>query len=131
MPEQFFPDGFQARDPSGIWGFDPILVMVLSFTVVPIALAVLVLTLGALGRLLGGFGSEQSVTRLADNRFKELLQPQTTARLEARRWTAHRREVNTASGFRRRDRLGARRLRERRLRRRERPRSTRSSADPG
>jgi hypothetical protein len=82
MPEQFFPDVFQSQDPSGIWGVDPILVMVLSFTVVPIALAILVLTFGALGRVLGEAGSFQSATTLAENRFKLVQQPHTTVKVD-------------------------------------------------
>jgi hypothetical protein len=122
MPDQFLPDAFQSQDSSGIWGFDPVLLMILSFTVVPIALAILVLTLGALGRLLRGDGPCQSTTRPAENRFKVVRPPQTTARLETRRWMAPPLKVNRVWQFRGRHRRGARHPREWRLRRREGPR---------
>lgn len=122
MPDQLLPNGFPPQDSPGIWGFDPVLLMILSFTVVPIALAILVLSLGALGRLLRGDGHYQSTTRLAENRFKVARPPQTTARFEARRWMAPPLKLNRVWQFRGRHRRGTRRPREWRLRRREGPR---------
>src|ERR1700730_18656152 len=101
MPEQFFPAVLQAQDSSEIWGWDPVLVMVMSFIVVPIALAVLVLTLGALGRLLRGDGSCQSPTRLPENRFRVVRQLHTDTRLERRRYLAPQLRVNTVCEVRR------------------------------
>lgn len=122
MSDQFLPDAFQSQDSSGICGFDPFLLMILSFTVVPIALAIVVLSLGALGRVLRGDGSHQSTTRLAENRFEVAGPPQTTARFEARRWMAPPLTLNRVWQFRGRPRRGARRPREWRLRRRKGPR---------
>lgn len=41
MPEQLLPNGFQSQDSTGIWGRDPVLVVVLTFIIVPIGLAIL------------------------------------------------------------------------------------------
>ena len=119
MPEQFLPDVFQSQYSSGIWGCDPILLMILSFTIGPIAIAFVVLTLGALGRLLRGGDSHQSTTRLPENRFKVVQQPQTRAGLERLKKTGPDLNGNAVRQFRRRLGGGAPRTGERRLRRRE------------
>lgn len=123
MPEQFLTDVFQPQDPSGTWGLDPVLMMALSFVIVPIAIAILVLILGVLGRFLRGDGSHHSTTRPAENRLKMVEQFQTTARLEGRRRMAPRPDEHTVCSLRPRDRQRARRTRDRRLHRRELPRS--------
>ena len=121
MPDQFLPNGFQPQDSPGIWGWDPILLMILSFTIGPIAIAFVVLTLGALGRLLRGGDRYQSTTRLTENRFKVVQQPQTPARLERLKNTDPDLKGNAVRQFRRGQRGGAPPTRAWRRRRREGP----------
>ena len=127
MPEQFLPNPFQPKDSPDLWWCDPALVMMLSFVVVPIALAALFLSLQAVGRLLCGIGdaSSRSPGRPAKSRFEVAWRTQVEVRPEHRRFTAHHPGANAAWQFRRGARRGARRrLTEWRPRRREGRRST-------
>ena len=117
MPDQILPNGFQPQDSPGIWGWDPALVMALSFVIVPIALAILVLAFQAVGRLLRGNASSPSAPALANDRFELIQRHRPIPRLEVRRYTAPRLKANTIWQFCRR-RRAVRPTRERRPRRR-------------
>ena len=108
MPEQLLPELLQSQDSWGIWGIDPILAMVLAFTVVPLALAILILTLGSLGRLLCRADCDPPATALTKNRFAA-HQRQSAGRLHRRGWTAPAPNANAVSPLRHRP--GARRTR--------------------
>ena len=101
MPEQLLPDAFQPLDSWKILGFDPFLLMVLAFTVVPLVLAILARTAGALARLIQGSSFDKSVARrLARSRFA-VLQRQPAGRLVRLEFAAPRQKLNTAFPFRR------------------------------
>ena len=118
MPEQLFPNEFPQVGSPDFLGFDPVLVMVLSFIIVPVGLAVLVLTVGAVGQLLCGNASSPSTAGLHRNRFDVAQRFQTETRFERRRFAASQLRPNAARHFRQSHRRGARRMRERQLRRR-------------
>src|SRR5690349_15666475 len=98
MPEQLLPDVFQSQDSWRILGFDPFLLMVLAFTVVPLALAVLALSTGAIARLMQGSSFDQSATRLVGNRFMA-GQRQRAGRLVRFELASPRSKLNTAFPF--------------------------------
>jgi len=118
MPQQFLPNVFQSQESSGIWGFDPILAMVLAFILVPIALAILFLALQACGQLLRGSACGRPAIRQAKDRFEVLPQLRTAAGLVERlRYTARQPNPRAVCQCRRRYRPTFQRARERRLRR--------------
>lgn len=116
MPEQLLSDVFQSQDSWGSWGFDPILVMVLAFTVVPIIIAILALACGILGRFLRGDGFNQSGISPATNPLAIERQSPTAVRRAWYRDTAPHLTANAIRQFPRRHRRSARRPRQRRLR---------------
>ncbi len=124
MPDQLFPNEFPQSGSPDFWGFDPVLVMVLSFIIVPVGLTVLVLIVGTVGRLLCGNAGSQSTVGPFRNRFDVLHRFQTETRFERRRFAASQVRPNAARHFHQTHRRGARRIRDRQLRRRARPEST-------
>ena len=121
MSEEFLPSVYQ--DSLKIWGCDPVLAMVWAFILLPIALAIIVVSLEALGRFLRVNPSPRSSIKLSKNRFEMRHQSQAAARLGLRRFTAPHLKANRVWQFRPRHRL-ARRPRARQLRPSGIPRST-------
>jgi hypothetical protein len=117
MPE-LFPNEFPSQSSSDIWGFDPVQVMMLLFIIVPIGIAVLVLTFGTLGRLLSGSRSSESIATTAKKRFDVSRRLQTETNLVGRRLMASRLNDSAVCPFHRRHRLTIRQTRECRPQRR-------------